>query len=203
MDTLRCRSSIRLPTIVLVSGCLLFAITSPIRVFTELATSSAARPSLRVSSAVARAAGPAKRRTSQAFDEDPEDFGLPGKDGDFSDEYDADSDEGMMEPPPEVIESWFEDPAVEEILSMFRSEDKPGVSPSYGKDQRVLSYYDVAKLLETIGLDRETFVEMFLLPVEGEEYDDEDFGEMMYGEEEDDEFVEEKPRRKGGKGGRP
>jgi len=107
---------------------------------------------------------------------------------------DEDEDDGIMEPPPEVVESWFEDEAVQEILSMFRSDEGSGVSPSYGKDNEVLSFYDVAKLLETIGLDRDTFVEMFLMPADGEDFE-EDFEDEMYPEDYDE---EEKPRKKGG-----
>mmetsp|Transcript_59575 Transcript_59575/g.141761 ORF Transcript_59575/g.141761 Transcript_59575/m.141761 type:complete len:205 (+) Transcript_59575:77-691(+) len=103
----------------------------------------------------------------------------------------------IMEPPSEVVQEWVADDVVQEIFTMFRSEEGPGVSKSYGKDDAVLSYYDVAKLLETLGLEKETFVDMFLEPEEGEEeYGEDDFEDFDEFEEE----IEEPPRAKGGRG---
>eukprot|EP00441_Pelagodinium_beii_P027008 CAMPEP_0197657214 /NCGR_PEP_ID=MMETSP1338-20131121/44493_1 /TAXON_ID=43686 ORGANISM="Pelagodinium beii, Strain RCC1491" /NCGR_SAMPLE_ID=MMETSP1338 /ASSEMBLY_ACC=CAM_ASM_000754 /LENGTH=270 /DNA_ID=CAMNT_0043233535 /DNA_START=66 /DNA_END=874 /DNA_ORIENTATION=- len=113
------------------------------------------------------------------------DDGLDDEEGE--EDYDG---EEMMEfegPPPEVLDGWEKDELAMAILSNFASEDLQG--------KNMMSFRDVAQLLEVLGLEREEFVSMF-------EGGGEPNADMMDEEEEEDyaDFEEEMQSSRGGRG---
>merc|ERR1719235_1594643 len=73
---------------------------------------------------------------------------------------------GPPEVPKEILDAWDNDSDIQDFLSMFASEDLAG--------KKLLSYRDVAKLMECMGLSREELTAM----INGEmpEEDDFDYG---------------------------
>ncbi|CAJ1397419.1 unnamed protein product [Effrenium voratum] len=116
---------------------------------------------------------------------------LYSEEDEYGDEFDDDEDGDYMEldgPPPEVLDGWEKDEIAMALLGQFQSEEHHG--------KNVMSFRDVAQLLEVLGLEREQFVSIFSGDAEGEE--DFDF---------DDDFLEEEydaraaGRGRGGGGG--
>jgi len=71
---------------------------------------------------------------------------------------------GLPDVPPRVLDEWDKDAVVQEALDMFTSEELKG--------KKMMSYRDVARILEVMGCDRETFTSMFT----AESDDDADVG---------------------------
>eukprot|EP00442_Polarella_glacialis_P048489 CAMPEP_0115127918 /NCGR_PEP_ID=MMETSP0227-20121206/50748_1 /TAXON_ID=89957 /ORGANISM="Polarella glacialis, Strain CCMP 1383" /LENGTH=163 /DNA_ID=CAMNT_0002532221 /DNA_START=1 /DNA_END=489 /DNA_ORIENTATION=+ len=115
-------------------------------------------------------------------DEDVIEMDLPGEDDEDVIEMDG--------PPAEVLDAWDTDEVAQAILGNFQDENDTEIA---GKP--LLTFRDVAKLLEVLGLEREDFVQMF---TEGDDDEDDEDMEM----EDDEEEMDPRGRPSGG-GGRP
>lgn len=102
--------------------------------------------------------------------------GIPGMD-----EMDDMDDMEIVGPPDEVLDAWEEEQLPAQILMNFQDPELQG------KD--LLSFRDVYRLLEIMGMDKDQFIDMFT-EADGDDelgdsdmgdFDDGDFGDDMYG----------------------
>mmetsp|Transcript_8108 Transcript_8108/g.18976 ORF Transcript_8108/g.18976 Transcript_8108/m.18976 type:complete len:233 (+) Transcript_8108:62-760(+) len=146
-----------------------------------------------------RQAAPAsKGKPSAPGKADEDDDLLYSEEDEYGDEFDEEEGDYMEldGPPPEVLDGWMKDEMAMALLAQFASEELEG--------KKMMSFRDVAMLLEVLGLEREQFVAIF----SGE-------GGMME-DEFDDDFLDEEdmdmeqmmarggrggPSRGGGRGG--
>eukprot|EP00439_Symbiodinium_sp_Y106_P024712 s4405_g3.t1 len=85
---------------------------------------------------------------------DDEDM-LYSEEDEYGDEFDEEEGDYMEldGPPPEVLDGWEKDEMAMALLANFQSEEFEG--------KKVMSFRDVAMLLEVLGLEREQFVAIF------------------------------------------
>jgi len=80
---------------------------------------------------------------------------------DFDDEHDV-----MREPSEEILNVWEQDKHANEILTSFQSAEVISTN--------MMTFRDVYRLFEVIGIDRQTFVATFTAEDYDDEYDDDD-----------------------------
>ncbi|CAE7897416.1 unnamed protein product [Symbiodinium microadriaticum] len=100
---------------------------------------------------IARQAAPASVGKPVRDDEDM----LYSEEDEYGDEFDEEEGDYMEldGPPPEVLDGWEKDEMAMALLANFQSEEFEG--------KKVMSFRDVAMLLEVLGLEREQFVAIF------------------------------------------
>ncbi|CAE6962474.1 unnamed protein product [Symbiodinium sp. CCMP2456] len=109
----------------------------------------------RSASRIVRQAAPAsvgKPKDARILDD--EDM-LYSEEDEYGDEFDEEEGDYMEldGPPPEVLDGWEKDEMAMALLANFQSEEFEG--------KKVMSFRDVAMLLEVLGLEREQFVAIF------------------------------------------
>ncbi|CAE7948079.1 VTI13 [Symbiodinium sp. KB8] len=94
------------------------------------------------------------RRSNETKVRDDEDM-LYSEEDEYGDEFDEEEGDYMEldGPPPEVLDGWEKDEMAMALLANFQSEEFEG--------KKVMSFRDVAMLLEVLGLEREQFVAIF------------------------------------------
>ncbi|CAE7827458.1 unnamed protein product [Symbiodinium sp. CCMP2592] len=120
---------------------------------------------------------------------DDEDM-LYSEEDEYGDEFDEEEGDYMEldGPPPEVLDGWEKDEMAMALLANFQSEEFEG--------KKVMSFRDVAMLLEVLGLEREQFVAIF----SGQGGMEDEFDDDFLDEEEEMMLKEQFERGYGGGG---
>ncbi|CAE7618421.1 unnamed protein product [Symbiodinium sp. CCMP2456] len=136
----------------------------------------------------ARQAAPASvgKRKDVRDDEDM----LYSEEEEYGDEFDEEEGDYMEldGPPPEVLDGWEKDEMAMALMANFQSEEFEG--------KKVMSFRDVAMLLEVLGLEREQFVAIFT----GQGGMEDEFDDDFLDEEEEMMLKEQFERGYGGGG---
>lgn len=117
-----------------------------------------------------------KTRAPAMEENDADDELLYSEEDEYGDEFDEDGDFMELDgPPPEVLDGWEKDEIAMALLAQFQSEEFEG--------KKIMSFRDVAQLLEVLGLEREQFVGIFSGQAEEDEgfdFEDEYLDEEEY-----------------------